>query len=205
MQKTPDYVRLYHAFRNHALYPKGREFTEYEAWLDVLLKCYPEGIFFLDEEGLTIQWGWTPEQLHLFIRRLTDLKLLTHKEGQTYHIVKKSLWYSPEAEHTDINIAPQVVIEFNRIMGRKVSLNPTIERYIKARIREGRKHKPPVGLQQFISVFEHMKHVWTVEEPTMSKYLELETLCSGKFFKYLEKARVAYRSKVDKTFNAFTK
>lgn len=210
MADKPDYIRLFTAFRNHQLYPKDRPFTDYEAWLDLLIECYPEGTFIFSPDNsfkdtIFFKWGWTRQQAQRFVLRLTDLKLIVFKDGK-YEIFKKKSWYAPEAaiENYTKEFAIQVVTSFNQVMERRVSLNPAIERAIKARVREGRTMTPPIGLDQFVAVFKHMRHLWTNEEPDMKKYLELETLCGTKFFKYLEKARQAHREKGNTTFNAFT-
>lgn len=51
-----------------------------------------------------------------------------------------------------------------------------------------------VELKHFKAVFEYKNEVWQ-NDAKMRGYIQIETLCSGKFHKYLEEAREAYKNK----------
>lgn len=201
MPKQPDFIKLYTEIRRHPLYPKGRVFTDFEAMQDILIEAYPSGIFsFNDTRELAIKWGWYHDDIHRFFKLLEAIKFLERSKNlgffNEFKILKKAQWYSPEAEHNDTEgVAEQVVIEFNRVTKRRVSINPTIQKYVKARIREGRKMNPPVGIAQFVAVIEYMNRYWTIDKPDMADHIQPETLFSAKFFKYLEMAREGKRKK----------
>lgn len=169
------------------------------------MECYPEGKFVLKEpfeDSLySHRWGWTQPQFNAFLARLIDMQLVVHSDDE-YKIKNKAKWYDTGADKLAEYkaIAVQVIIEFNKIMGRRVSLSPLNERNIIRRIREGSKFNPPTGLDQFIAVFKYMKKEWE-EDPKFQKYLKTpDTLCSDKFFKYLEMARDAHRGETRPAF-----
>lgn len=97
--------------------------------------------------------------------------------------------------------AQSVIDLFNLVMGKKrgIELNDYRKRTILARVREGRKMKPKIGLEQFKAVFEFKrKQVETDPEAFQEKWLTIETLCSAKhFLKYLDEARESYRKSLN--------
>jgi len=189
-------IRLPVDFCEHPLYPKKR-FTKYEAFLDLLFTSYPTGQLSTVREYAD-RWRWPMPKTFRFLNDLTTMELLS-KKRLTYSVRKAETWFDEGAKDASEQeaLVGQVMMEFNRIMDRRVSLNDAKKRAIRARIREGARMKPPVGLKQFVAVFEFKKKEWAGSE--MDRHLEIETLCAAKhFFKYLDQARDAFR-KGDKT------
>lgn len=189
-----DHIRLYLAFRKHPLYPTNdREFTQFEAWMDLLAEVHPEGKIVLKANHYADKWGWMTSQVFRFFERLVDLKLITKDQnGEDYQVHKHKAWYDEEPA-VDPKIAEDIIIIFNQIMGKKISLSPHRKEMITARIREGKKMNPPTGIEQFAAVFNHMKKLWSPDEK-MCQYLQIETLCAkSHFYKYLDMAREAHR------------
>lgn len=193
-------IRLFVRFKDHPLYPRGRAFTEYEAWLDLLLYSYPSGNIDLRVTELATYWGWNKGQVNRFLQRLSEYSppLISNQDG-FWTIRNHERWYGQDKEQEKWNreVAKQVVDEFNRVFGRKIEANDYRVKTISARIREGLKTSP-IGIKQFTAVFEFKKKEWG-EDAEMSRHLTIETLCARKHFqKYLDQAREAYR-KGDKT------
>lgn len=189
-----DSVHLFLKFSAHPLYPKDREFTEYEAWLDILVHGHPNGIDDRSMSEMAYDWMWTKSKVQRFLVKLFDLGLIDKSDQGT--VINKHLrWYglpNPEVGK-ERELAQMVIDAFNKTFDRKLQLNEYRLRTIIARFKEGRSLTPKIELKQFQAVFTHKKKEWD-QDVAMSKYLEIETLCAKKhFMKYLDAARAAVK------------
>lgn len=131
---------------------------------------------------MALSWSEAMEETNQSIQQKHKLASDITNYARRYHAAELK---KGEASRKD---AEAVIILFNEIFRRKISLTAYRQRAILARFKEGRKLKPPVTIDQFRAVFEHKKEQWTGGD--MEKHLELETLVAQKhFFKYLDQAR----------------
>ena len=195
-----DIVNLFVQFKEHGLYPHNREFTEYEAWLDILITYFPSGRVTDSLSDLASSWRWNKSKVARFLESLEEQKLLA-RDLEGWHVAKADKWYKMPEEVKPLSIenAQRVVDEYNRVFKRKVQLNDYRARTICARIKEGRKADPPISINDFRLVFEYKRKEWG-EDQEMARHLVLETLCARKYFlKYLEQAREAKKGDVQAT------
>lgn len=158
-------------------YPRDRPFTEFEARIDFLL--FIEGPA-LKMDELYIRWNWSREDAQALIDLMIE-----------ENFVEK---YDDESPSQRKAIAQQVINVFNEVFSRKIQLDEQRTRMINARIKEGKKMKPPIGIDQFRAVFEYKKKEWKGTE--LEKHLTLKTLCApSHFLDYLEAARADYLKK----------
>ena len=89
--KEKGYISLYRSIQEHYLYPRGRKFTELEAWIDVLFMAnykeanvlidmkkisVPRGSFITSELKLSQKWLWHRDKVRKFISLLiTDMMI----------------------------------------------------------------------------------------------------------------------------------
>lgn len=133
-------------------------------------------------EARTIAVAWSAVMEHPSIQNKHKLASDIMNYARRYHEKKTKEKEASKAE------AEAILILYNEVFKRKISLTSYRQRAICGRIKEGRKLKPPIGLEQFRAVFEHKKEKWTGTD--MEKYLDIETLVAQKhFFKYLDQAR----------------
>jgi uncharacterized phage protein (TIGR02220 family) len=131
---------------------------------------------------LADRWGWFEEGTEHFVKNLD-------KEGFTNK-------YDPGEDSVSKRhkIATEVITIYNKIFEREIHLNEHRCSLINARIKEGRKQVPPIGITQFKAVFEFKKKDWVGTD--WEKYLTIETLCAAKHFQvYLEAARQEFKNK----------
>ena|SRR5687768_402747 len=175
-------MRLSNAILTEKWYPKDRPFSEFEARIDFLLFLDgPE----LDMDSLYKRWNWTPEDASALIEIMIT-------EG----FASK---FDDEPVSKRRAVALEVIDLYNTVFERKgirrIQLNEARTRIINARIKEGKKLKPPISIDQFKAVFEYKKKEWTGTE--QEKYLTIETMCAAKhFLPYLEAARIDYLKKL---------
>jgi uncharacterized phage protein (TIGR02220 family) len=173
------YLKLPFAITDRPWFPKDKPFSEFEARIDYLmLKGSGKEPTPLD---LAERWKWTLEAVSDLLHFLQVSDFLNQD------------WFIEEENPSKVKaLINEVVSVYNEIFDRKVQLNPARERTIRARIKEGSKLKPKVGIDQFRAVFEFKKKDWKGTE--QEKYLTLETLCAAKhFFGYLDAAREDYK------------
>lgn len=153
------------------VYPRDREFTFFEALIDYLLEGCHGGA-----GDRALRWRWNEDQVKSFLAQAPK---------------KDPLWYEEEDNTSRRQKAQDIIDVFNHVFDRDCKLNEYRIRTINARIGEGKKLKPGIGITQFRAVFEYKKKEWTGTE--QERYLEIETLCAAKhFLKYLEAARLDY-------------
>lgn len=158
-----------------------RPFTEMEALIDLLLKG-PKALK-QDPYDFSVRWMWDYGMAKSFIKNKA-------------HYLKDASNFITEEEQLK-SIAQEVLDIFQEVFDRRAHLNPTRERMIMARVKEGRKMKPPIGPAQFRAVFEFKKKQWTGTE--QEKYLRIATLCApSHFLEYLEEARADYKKNLNK-------
>lgn len=110
------WIKLHRQSKGHWLYPSGREFTEYEAWLDLLLevnhkpkKVRVKNKLLVCERGQTIRsikqwgerWSWSKPKVHRFLELLKkDNMIVTVSETVTTRITicKYDDYQSKESE-----------------------------------------------------------------------------------------------------------
>lgn len=189
-----DTINFFVDFKVHELYPKNREFTDYEAWLDLLIQGYPTGKIERTLNELASCWHWNKSAVYRFLERLEALKLLVRKDA--WEINRPDRWYKQpeEVKESSLANAQRVLNEFNMIMGKKHEMNDYRARTIAARIKEGLKRKPPISIADFRMVFLYKKGEWESDKES-AKWLTIETLCARKhFLKYLDQAQEAKRT-----------
>lgn len=169
-------LKLPFAITTLPVFPKDREFTDFEAFVDLLINGHDNTI---DVPELSSKWMWPEHQVATFIDQYRP-------------------WLNKDIYEDELNspkaIALEVVDVFNQVFNRKVQLNDYRIRTIYARVKEGKKLSPPIGTAQFKAVFEFKKQEW--EGTEQEKFLTIETLCAAKhFLKYLEAAREDFKKK----------
>ena len=96
------WISLHRKIKNHWLYPKGRAFSEYEAWLDILLEVnYSEkkvklgnsiikcgsGESLNSLETWARRWGWNKSKVRRFLKTLkSDTMIDTIVTQKTTHV-----------------------------------------------------------------------------------------------------------------------
>jgi uncharacterized phage protein (TIGR02220 family) len=167
-------------------YPKlhtKKPLTYFEARIDYLFFVTgPDAKVSELYKQLADRWGWLEEGTEHFVKNL-------EKEGFTNK-------YDPGDDSVSkrLKVATEVIKIYNDLFEHKISLNEHRSSLINARIKEGRKQVPPIGLNQFKAVFEFKKKEWVGTD--WEKYLTIETLCAAKHFQvYLEAARQAFKKK----------
>jgi hypothetical protein len=86
------WIKLHRKIKDSELYPKGREFTKYEAWLDLLMianhsekNVVVGNEVFVCKRGQSVrsvesyqkQWNWTRQQVRCFFDLLVRLEMIT--------------------------------------------------------------------------------------------------------------------------------
>lgn len=193
-----DAIQFFIKFNQHELYPAKREFTEFEAWMDLLVRSYPKEDITDSLGQLSVVWGWNKSRVNRFLERLAAMSppLLIRNQTGSWEISKADRWYGKPSQQEEWGRKQsQLVVDlYNKIFNRKCQLNEYRQRTITARIKEGVKSTPPIGIAQFEAVFLLKKQEWENDEK-YSKYLIIETLCARKHFqKYLDQARQAHKA-----------
>lgn len=189
-----NYVKLFLKLQDKPLYPKNCEFTEFEAYVDILMKSHPTGA---DERSLNEKakaWGWDRNMVLRFMTKLCEMRVLSKSDGGRYVVLGHENYYGLPKQNDELakRFSTEVLECYNQTFDRAIKLNDYRQRTIWARFREGQGMEPKVGLEQFKRVFLYKKSEW--ENTDMARYLEIETLCARKhFFKYLDQAREAHR------------
>lgn len=129
---------------------------------------------------IALAWGEAMDETNQSIQQKHKLASDIMNYARRYHEAQMKAETKVDAE--------AVIILYNTIFKRKISLTAYRQRAILGRFKEGKKLKPPVTIEQFRAVFEFKKEKWTNTD--QEQYLEIETLVAQKhFFKYLDQAR----------------
>jgi len=96
------WISLHRSIEEHWLYPKGREFTKYEAWIDILLqvnhaekKVMIKDELFLCKRGDSVRslkewgkrWGWSRNKVRRFLELLEkDSMIVLRPDTKTTHL-----------------------------------------------------------------------------------------------------------------------
>lgn len=96
------WISLHRSITEHWLYPKGREFTKYEAWIDILLevnhadkKVLIKDDLFYCKRGESVRslkewgkrWGWSRNKVRRFLEMLEkDSMIVLKPEQKTTHL-----------------------------------------------------------------------------------------------------------------------
>lgn len=190
------HIKLYTAFKKHALYPKDRQFTEFEAWLDLLISCHPTGNGQWEE--IAKKWKWPAGRYDDFreaLVKMGQVSFTTVEDKVQVTIIKSDLWFSEsEAEQAQKKKAfcQEVIDLYNTTFTRQLHYTTERARMIWSRKIAGTK-KNQITIASFKAVFDHQKKQWE-NDTHMAKHLELETLIRpANFMKYLDSARDAWR------------
>ena len=199
------FIKLFTDFQKHPLYPKAVQYSEYEAWLDLLIVCHPTGVSKEEPQFFAERWTWEPDFVEMFMQQLEKMKLIDYKSGRI-QILKSDLWYDEKEatqekknreaaklkKEADAALVKSVIDCYNYVFSRNIETNPYRTRTILKRVSEGSTMTKPVGLEQFKMVFLVKKKEW--ENTDEAKFLTIETLCADKhFFKYLDQARLDWK------------
>jgi len=174
------HIKLPLLVRDRPWYPKDRPFSEFEARIDYLFRVGAgESV---RPDVLAIAWN-----MHLPVAT----EMVRMFQGTGFDDVE---WIEEEPPSKRRETILEILKVFKEVFEKdKIpQLTRSREKCIGARLDEGKRMKPRIGVAQFKAVFEFKKKEW--HGTNMEKHLKIETLCAAKhFIGYLEEARDAYK------------
>lgn len=97
--KRKGYIPLYRSLMEHSLYPYLRKYTDFEAWVDILLTAnhsakkimidrklveIDRGELFTSEQKLGFRWMWSRTSVRSFLKMLQDDGMITKNSTSKY-------------------------------------------------------------------------------------------------------------------------
>jgi hypothetical protein len=134
------WIKLHRKIADSEIYPKGREFTKYEAWLDLLMVVnYKEGQVISGNEVLSCKrgqsmrsvenyqkrWNWTRQQVRSFLELLEKLSMITRETTSKTTIVTINNYDSYQGEQPTDN-QPEETPIYNHQNNQQITNETTI-------------------------------------------------------------------------------
>ena len=100
--KDKGYISLYRSIQEHYLYPNHRTFTEFEAWVDMLLLANHKdadiligmqkvkigrGEFLTSELKLSLRWMWGRDRVRNFLKLLMSDGMISKKSSSKFTMI----------------------------------------------------------------------------------------------------------------------
>jgi hypothetical protein len=100
--KDKGYISLYRSIQEHYLYPNHRKFTEFEAWVDMLLLANHKeadiligmqkvkigrGEFLTSELKLSLRWMWGRDRVRNFLKLLVNDKMIFKNSSSKFTMI----------------------------------------------------------------------------------------------------------------------
>jgi hypothetical protein len=111
------WIALYRKIRDHPFFRERRNFSRFEAWIDLLLRASHEekdfklgkhmvhikqGEFVTSEYHLAQAWGWPRSKVHRFLRALEVDHTLDHKSTSKWTTFRIVNWDSYQLKRTTL-------------------------------------------------------------------------------------------------------
>ncbi len=174
-------LKLPFSIRDEAWFPKPGTttvWTEFEVRIDYLILSASNSV--PDIQALAFRWNWPDHHVQKFLESTASEKFVDQD------------WFEEEKPSNRVRRerTEEVIALFNKVFDRKCRYNLKFEKLICKAIADGVKIKDPAGIPQFRAVFEYKQREWKGTKDEL--YLRIQTLCSDKFFQYLDEARLDY-------------
>lgn len=148
---TDGWIKLHRRIGNHWLWPKGRRYSNLEAWIDLMLSANYQpgkvdtgskvitirrGQFMTSQVQLGRRWGWNRETVSRFLSKLKADEMLdieTSKESSTGYTLLTIRNYGKFQDTNEAASSIQSDIES--------SIEPASDQHLAGTIEEGKKKK----------------------------------------------------------------
>ena len=137
--KKTGYILIYRSIFETGLYPKKRKFTEFEAWMDLLLRTnYKNNKLLFDmkfidvlrgqlltsELKLSTRWMWSRDKVRSFLKLLQNDAMITKESFNKYTIITICNYDNYQnITTTEPTTEPTQIIKVKKVNKKKVIIN----------------------------------------------------------------------------------